>query len=98
MQAIVQSIPTLDGLGIVGQNKGRSYSFTNDRNRDEKEIERMQSFLNEANREEKLAFVRDANYWYILSPDYDETVANLIIKLLQSLELKDEAIRVSSKF
>ncbi|MEK3980658.1 hypothetical protein MKY37_16650 [Psychrobacillus sp. FSL K6-2836] len=54
--------------------------------------------MNEANIEVKLALVRDAKYWYILEPEYDEMVANLIIILLQSLELKDEAIRVSSKF
>lgn len=94
---MIVSIPTLDGLGIVGQNNGRSYSFATDRNVNEAEIERMQSFLSEASTEEKLAFVRDANYWYILAPDYDETVWKLIIKLLQSLALEDEANRVASK-
>lgn len=96
-RANIMSIPTLDGLGIVGQNNGRSYSFANDRSTDEEEIEKMQSYLNVASIEEKLAFVRDANYSYILAPNYDVTVAKLIINLLQSLELKDDATRVSSK-
>ncbi|MFJ5769289.1 hypothetical protein [Psychrobacillus sp. NPDC093180] len=91
------SIATLDGLGIIGSNSGRSFSFAKDRNVGEKEIERMQSFLYSANKEEKLAFVRDANYWYILTPDYDEAVMQLIVSLLQSLVLKDEAYRVLSK-
>ncbi|GGA23142.1 hypothetical protein [Psychrobacillus lasiicapitis] len=91
------SLATLDGLGIIGSNSGRSYSFAKDRNVGKKEIERMQSFLNAANKEEKLAFVRDANYWYILAPDYDEAVMNLMIHLLQSLKLIDEADRVLLK-
>lgn len=91
------AISTLDGLGIVGQNNGRSYSFAGDRSCNEEEIERMRYFLNEANTEEKLAFVRDANYWYILTSGYHYAVWNLIVELLQSLDLQDDATRVFSK-
>lgn len=88
---------TLDGLGIIGQHNGSGYSFPTNRNCDEKEIEGMRSFLHEASTEEKLAFIRDANYWYVLSSGYDEAVWLLIIELLQALKLQDEANRVLSK-
>lgn len=61
---------------------------------DEEEVLRMKSFLAKANEVEKLAFIRDANYWYILSSGYDQAVWELIIELLISLNLKDEAERV----
>ncbi|WP_313894065.1 hypothetical protein [Psychrobacillus sp.] len=88
------AMQTLDGLGIMGQSNGSSYSFAANRNCDELELERMAHYLNAANLVEKLAFVRDAHYWCILAPDYDEAVSNIIIKLLESLDLTDEVNRV----
>lgn len=88
------AMQTLDGLGIMGQNNGSSYSFAADRNCDELELERMAHYLNAANLVEKLAFVRDAHYWCILAPGYDEAVSDIIIRLLESLDLTDEVNRV----
>lgn len=91
------AMQTLDGIGIMGQNNGSSYSFAADRNCDELELERMAHYLNAANLVEKLAFVRDARYWCILAPGYDEAVSDIIIKLLESLDLTDEVNRVAGK-
>ena len=91
------AMQTLDGLGIMGKNNGSSYSFVADRNCGVQEMERMAHYLSEANLEEKLAFVRDAHFWYILAPGYDEQVSNIVIELLESLDLMDEVNRVAAK-
>lgn len=91
-------ISTHDGLGIVSKGKengtNQRFTFSEQRTCDEKEIERMHLFLRQANKEEKLAFIRDANYWYILTSGYHEAVWELIIELLKSLEMYDDAERV----
>lgn len=91
-------ISTHDGLGIVSKGKGNGtnqrFTFSEQRTCDEKEIERMHHFLRQANKEEKLAFIRDANYWYILTSGYHEAAWELIIELLRSLEMYDDAERV----
>lgn len=92
---------TLDGLGVVyGQPTTQSkqhYHFHENRKCDEVEVLRMRSFLVKANEVEKFAFIRDANYWYIVSSGYDEAVWELIIELLESLKLAIEAQRVSER-
>lgn len=89
---------TLDGLGVISQNtettSRKSFTFSNQGKWDEKEMERMHQFLSQANVVEKLAFVRDANYWYVLTSGYDEAVWELVHELLISLGLKDVAERV----
>ena len=55
---------------------------------------RMKNFLSSSNREEKLAFIRDAYYWYVLTPDYDCEVLKLVVELLKSLNLFNEVNRL----
>lgn len=92
------TIPTFDGLGIVGgpdsDRKGRRYSFDEQRRQKEHELTRMRDFLSSANEDEILAFIRDANYKYILTPDYDGEVLKLVVELLKSLDLSNEVNRV----
>lgn len=92
---------TLDGLGVLCakpsiQSK-QHFNFPPNRNCDEAEVVKMQSFLDQSNELEKLAFVRDANYWYIVTLGYHEAVWELILELLTSLKLKDEVERVSER-
>lgn len=92
---------TLDGLGVADRNSATtsktSFTFSEDRKCDEKEIERMRLFLIQANELEKLAFVRDANYWYIVTSGYDQAVWELIQELLTSMGLHDEAEHVAER-
>ena len=92
---------TLDGLGAFCvkpaiQSK-QHFCFPQNRNCDEAEVVKMRSFLNQSNELEKLAFVRDANYWYIVTSGYHEAVWELMMELLTSLKLKDEVERVSER-
>ena len=92
---------SLDELGVVlndSQAKSwQSFTFSQDHSCDEKEIERMRLFLGQANVVEKLAFVRDANYWYVASSGYDEAVWEVLIELLTSMNLHEAAERVSER-
>ena len=92
---------TLDGLGVIGEHPfiqtGQHFQLPENRNYEEVDVDRMRSFLIKANKTEKLAFVRDANYWYIVSSGYDESIWELIIEVLISLKLEDEAERVSER-
>lgn len=91
---------TLDGLGVLCKNPSISkkhFNFSPNRNCDEAEVMKMQSFLDQCNELEKLAFVRDANYWYVVTSGYDEAVWDLVLKLLKSLKLKDEMERVAER-
>ena len=92
---------SLDELGVV-LNKSevksyQSFTFSQDHICDEEEIGRMRLFLSQANEVEKLAFVRDANYWYVASSGYDEAVWELLIELLTSMNLFDAAERISER-
>lgn len=92
------AIPTFDGLGIVGSldpdKQGRRYSFDDQRRQNGEELIRMKNFLTSANTEEKLAFIRDAYFWYILTPDNDGEVLKLVVELLRSLKLSNEVNRL----
>lgn len=90
-------LKTYDGLGILGTaaDLHRRYSFDPERRQDKEQIERMKVFLKDATYEEKLGFIRDAMFWYVLSYDYDSEVLNLVIDLMESLNLKDEARRLT---
>ncbi|CAM5209297.1 hypothetical protein UACE39S_05016 [Ureibacillus acetophenoni] len=91
------SIKTLDGLGIT------SYSIPIESNNSldfqypltQQEIERMKGFLVKANKIEKLAFIRDANYSYVVAPGFDEEVLELILELLLDLDLINEKERLN---
>ncbi|WP_062350415.1 SMI1/KNR4 family protein [Bacillus kwashiorkori] len=88
-------IPTMDGLGVacpdipfISYNK---YAFNLEAGISDSELERMKNFIKKANKLEKLAFVRDANYRYILTKSDDWAVLELVIDLLESLSLFCEA-------
>ena len=88
------ALSTLDSLGVVGVNHvetTKSFTFDNQTLLDEQELQRMKDFLKTANRLEKLAFIRDANYRYVVAPNYEEALLNLIVELLQNMNLHAEA-------
>ena len=91
-------VSTFDGLGIIGshdlEKKGKRFTFDDQRRQNEKEIMQMQDFLSSANKEEKLAFIRDAYYWYILTSEDDGEVLKLVVELLKSLNLRNELNRI----
>jgi len=92
---------SLDELGVVLNDSEvkswQSFTFSQDHSCDEEEIGRMHIFLGQANVVEKLAFVRDANYWFVASSGYDEAVWELLIELLKSMNLHEVAERVSER-
>ena len=92
---------TMDGLGVLSKDPSiqskQHFTFSPNHNCDEAEVMKMQSFIEQSNKVEKLAFVRDANYWYVVTSGYDESVWELITELLKSLKLKDEMERVSER-
>lgn len=94
------AVSTLDSLGVVGGNReetSRSFAFSNEPQLNDQELQRMQEFLNTANRLEKLVFIRDANYRYVIAPNYNEALLHLIIELLQSMNLHTEAQSVLAR-
>lgn len=91
------ALPTLDGLGVVAYQDEvaeKRYMFNPNRSQDEQELASMRAFLEGANVTEKLAFVRDASYWYIVAQDYDDKILQLISEILHSLQLEDEIKRL----
>lgn len=92
---------TLDGLGVIYTDTSiqskQHFKFPVNHSCDEAEVMKMQSFLVQSNELEKLAFVRDANYWFVVTSDYDEAVWELVLELLKLLNLQDEAKRVYEK-
>lgn len=54
----------------------------------------MKDYLNDSSRIEKLAFIRDAFFSFVLTPDYEENLFYLIIELMQSMNLHDEVQRL----
>lgn len=100
-RAASKRIATLDGLGVGDRHlettSGQSFSFSEERKCDEKEMKRMRLFLSQADELEKLAFIRDANYWYIVTSGYDEAVWELLQELLTSMGLNVEAEFVAER-
>lgn len=88
------AIPTLDGLGVIGSDIRTRATFNFQQSITGEELDRMREFTREASRMEKLAFIRDANYRYVGSPDYENELWLFILELLRSMDLKDEATRV----
>ena len=88
------ALPTVDSLGIIGGNHveiTRSFTFDNRAQLNDQELQRIKDFLKTASRLEKLVFVRDANYHYVIVPNYNEDLLNLLVELLQSMNLQTEA-------
>ncbi|MGP7819597.1 hypothetical protein [Niallia sp. 01092] len=91
---------TLDEIGVIAKEECisfRSFIFNFENSVEEKEFERMQDFLEHSNRIEKLAFIRDANYRYVVAPGYDEVILELLIELLRKMDLYDEANRMIAR-
>lgn len=98
LQSIV--IPTKDRLGIKEYgNPAQSvnYQFDFAPELDDHEIHRMKKQLEESSKIEKLAFIRDAFYSYVCTRDYEEKLFNLLMELMKSLHLQDEAMRLSMR-
>ena len=93
MNTIILS--TMDGLGVVGEDRDSTYvKFEFDRNNSDDQLGRINDYLKNSSTVEKLAFIRDANYSFILVPDYDKEILQLVIELLESMNLHDEAYRM----
>jgi len=93
MNTIILS--TKDGLGIVGEDSGSTYEkFEFDMNHSDDQLSRINDYLKNSSTVEKLAFIRDANYSFILTPGYDKEILHLIIELMESLNLHDEVQRL----
>lgn len=55
----------------------------------------MRTYLsNASSTAAKLAFIRDANYWYVLDRDQPSPVSKLLRETMLSLDLQDEAARL----
>lgn len=90
-RANVIVLSTKDDLGVVGEDSGSThekYAFTTS------DDQRARDYLKKSSTAEKLAFIRDANYSFILSPDYDKELLQVVIELLESMNLQDEAFRM----
>ncbi|MHC0038867.1 hypothetical protein [Pseudoneobacillus sp. C159] len=93
--------PTLDGLGILERKEHtityRKYQFDFNKyfnqSLDDHELISINEYLKESNRIEKLAFIRDVIY--VIRTDIEENIFDLIMDLMESLSLYDEAQRFS---
>lgn len=90
------SLLTLDRLGVMGGNvPWERYDFDASRAENEAELSRMRIYLsNASSTEAKLAFIRDANYWYVLDRDQPSPVSGLLRDTMLALDLRDEAARM----
>ncbi|MCT2537697.1 hypothetical protein NC661_11305 [Aquibacillus koreensis] len=94
------AIPTFDTLGVTGAKSDSYLRFKFDFDRTskvEEELPKMHEFLEQATKEEKLAFIRDANMRYVVAPGYDELILDLLVDVLQSIGLKEEASRMMAR-
>lgn len=92
------ALTTLDGLGVRGCRGNvlsERYQFNDKRIEDGDELARMRAYIsNTASMEAKLAFIRDANYWYVIERDHPTPVSNFLREIIISLDLKDEVKRM----
>ncbi|KGR79413.1 hypothetical protein [Ureibacillus manganicus] len=90
-------ISTLDNLGIIGtlnpQASKQKFQFEHPLN--QARLNSMKQFLHNANTVERLAFIRDANYYYVVAPGFDEDILHLISDLLVGLNLSAERERLN---
>lgn len=91
------TIPTSDGLGIISNKNtdesDRMFQFRHPL--DNILLDQMKGFLNEASTIEQLAFIRDANYHYVVAPGYDEDIFHLVSDILVDLDLSAERERLN---
>jgi len=78
---------THDGLGVMGEGstQKRRFSFEPERSESDEELQRMAEFLKGADEIEKLAFIRDAFYWYVLTPDIHLKTLNVAMRAMKTL-------------
>lgn len=90
---------TLDGIGVIGEKQGtvRRYLFNEQFTVDAQELVRMQQFLQTATRIEQLAFIRDVNYRYVVSPSEAAELFALIVAQLKQLQLDEEVKRMLAR-
>ncbi|MEJ9217993.1 hypothetical protein P4H46_07355 [Paenibacillus glucanolyticus] len=90
------SLLTLDGLGVMGEDApSERFDFDASRAETKRELSRMRTYLsNASSTAAKLAFIRDANYWYVLDRDQPSPVSKLLRETMLSLDLQDEAARL----
>lgn len=97
-RSYVISVSTLDGLGVIGSEENNSiykkYQFDFNNLIDDNELKRINDYLKESSTIEKLAFIRDAFYCCVVTPDNDEKLFYLITELMQSMNLHDELQRL----
>ncbi len=92
----VPNLMTFDGLGVYGVATAHEpYAFDPRRSEDDDELNRMRNYLDTVgNMDAKLAFIRDANYWYVLDRYHPSPLSVLLRELMLSLELRDEVTRM----
>jgi len=91
------TIPTFDGLGIIAEEQIINFErYTFQRELTDMEFERMNAYLSKANRYEKLAFIRDINYYHVITKQ-DNELFQLISRVLLDLGLTDEEKRLQRK-
>lgn len=94
------AIPTKDGLGVIGNGENLQtihYHFDFAYELGEQELNRMKKQLEDSSIIEKLAFIRDAFYSYVCTRDYEEKLYYLLLELMKSLQLHDEAMRLQMR-
>ncbi len=87
------SLTSLDGLGVLRTDKSNKntvpkFDFTN---KAENNIKKMKSFINKATYDQKLVFCRDAQFSFILSPDYDHDIQKFVAEILFDIGLENES-------
>lgn len=86
-------LPTLDGLGIIALENGDSGHRIFQLEKDMKiNLKEVKSFFNTATTESKLAFIRDAQFTYLISDERE--LKELVIKEMIKLRLHDEVERL----
>ncbi|TDL92062.1 hypothetical protein E2R55_03075 [Vibrio vulnificus] len=86
-------LPTLDGLGIIPVESVTSNHILYKLEKDMKiNLEEVKSFFNSATTESKLAFIRDAQFTYLISDEIE--LKELVINEMIKLGLNDEVGRL----
>lgn len=87
------AVDTFDGLGIKGARTTsplKRYEFGEHFTVNNEELERMRQFLERASRMEKQAFIRDANYRFVVVPAEEKGLFELMLSILKELGLESE--------
>ncbi|MCK2000342.1 hypothetical protein MZM54_02925 [[Brevibacterium] frigoritolerans] len=90
-------LPTLDGIGIIPlENKNLPHTFFKLERDMELNLNEVRSFFNHSTSESKLAFIRDAQFTFLM-PDEQE-LKELVINELLKLGLTDDAERLKNPY